>query len=147
MKSRWPFTCSWYDITDSAKIKVNVHTADFVVVVVCFCFFFLLVSWCFEPSQPQWITSGLNTNFTLSLSYSLHKSLYHKSSFFSLFIFRGHSTQEPCVSHGQHRRNRERCGNKCRWMDRKVEISMEEILAVSVACMAIHWPTPGFKVS
>ena len=26
----------------------------------------LLVSWCFEPSQPQRITSGLNTNFTLS---------------------------------------------------------------------------------
>ena len=27
-----------------------------------------LVRWCFEPSQPQWITSGLNTNFTLSPS-------------------------------------------------------------------------------
>ena len=33
-----------------------------------------LVSWCFEPSQPQRITSGLNTNFTLSLSYLFHKS-------------------------------------------------------------------------
>ena len=29
----------------------------------------LLVRWCFEPSQPQRITSGLNTNFTLSPSY------------------------------------------------------------------------------
>ena len=27
-----------------------------------------LVSWCFKPSQPQRITSGLNTNFTLSPS-------------------------------------------------------------------------------
>ena len=27
-----------------------------------------LISWCFEPSQPQRITSGLNTNFTLSPS-------------------------------------------------------------------------------
>ena len=25
-----------------------------------------LVSWCFEPGQPQRITPGLNTNFTLS---------------------------------------------------------------------------------
>ena len=46
------------------------------------------VSWCFEHSQPQRITSGLNTNFILSPSY-------HKSCFFSLFIFRGHSTREP----------------------------------------------------
>ena len=46
-----------------------------------------LVSWCFEPSQPQTITSGLNTNFNLSPSYSLHKSLYHKSSFFFFFFF------------------------------------------------------------
>ena len=72
-----------------------------------------LVRGCFEPSQPQRITSGLNTNFTLSPSYSFHKSSYHKSCFFSLFILRGHSTrepassgptQEPCVSHSQHRR-------------------------------------------
>ena len=54
-----------------------------------------LFSWCFEPSQPQRITSGLNTNFTLSAGYSFHKSSYHKSSFLSLFIFRGHSTREP----------------------------------------------------
>ena len=27
-----------------------------------------LVSWCFEPSQPQRIASGLNSNFTLSPS-------------------------------------------------------------------------------
>ena len=31
-----------------------------------------LAGWCFEPSQPQRITSGLNTNFTLSPSYSFH---------------------------------------------------------------------------
>ena len=31
------------------------------------------VSWCFEPSQPQRITSGLKTNFSLSPSYSLNK--------------------------------------------------------------------------
>ena len=31
-----------------------------------------LVSWCFEPSQPQRITSGLKTNFSLSPSYSLN---------------------------------------------------------------------------
>ena len=53
--------------------------------------------WCFEPSQPQRITLGLNANFTLSPNYSFHKSSYHKSCvfFFSLFIFRGHSTRKP----------------------------------------------------
>ena len=40
-----------------------------------------LVGWCFEPSQPQRITSGLKTNFILYPSYSLHESLYHKSHF------------------------------------------------------------------
>ena len=34
-----------------------------------------LVSRCFEPGQPQKITSGLNTNFSLSPSYSFHKSI------------------------------------------------------------------------
>ena len=32
-----------------------------------------VVSWCFEPSQPQRITSGLKTNFSLSPRYSLNK--------------------------------------------------------------------------
>ena len=57
-----------------------------------------LVSWCFEPSQPQRITSGLNTNFALSPSYSFHKSSYHKSCFFGLLIFHGQSTPEPASS-------------------------------------------------
>ena len=34
----------------------------------------LLVSWCFEPSQPLGVTLGLNTNPNLSVSYSAHKS-------------------------------------------------------------------------
>ena len=94
-----------------------------------------LVTWCFESSQPQTITSGLNTNFTLSPSYSFHKSSYHKSCFLAYFYSAGiqHGnlhpagwpvlfcgpTQEPCVSHRQHRRNRKRFWKKCRWMDRK----------------------------
>ena len=40
------------------------------------------VSLCFEPSQPQRITSGLNTNFTLSPSYSFHNSSCHKYMLF-----------------------------------------------------------------
>ena len=47
-----------------------------------------LLIWCFEPSQPQMIKTRLNTKFNLSPSHSLHKSSYHKSCFFSLFIFR-----------------------------------------------------------
>ena len=50
---------------------------------VSFCLFFALLDislvtrW-FESSQPQTITSGPNTNFTLSPSYSFHKSSYQK---------------------------------------------------------------------
>ena len=56
-----------------------------------------LVSWCCQPSQLRRVTSGLNTNFTLS--YSFKKSSYHRSCFLkSLFIFRGHSTREPASS-------------------------------------------------
>ena len=100
-----------------------------------------LVSWCFEPSQPQ--TSGLNTNFTLSPSYSFHKSPYHKSCFLSLFTLRRYSTrepasgrvaylfcgptQEPCVSHSQHRKNQERFGKNADEWTRRVEIGKEEI--------------------
>ena len=86
----------------------------------------LLVSWFFEPSQPQRITSGLNTNFTLSPSHSFHKSSYHKSCLLSLFIFRGRSTRKPTsgrmtyfilraytgtgVSHSQHRKKQNKTG-------------------------------------
>ena len=106
-------------------------------------------SWCFEfePSQPQKIISGLNTNFTLSPSYSFHNSLYHKSCLFvcfSLFIFRWHSTRKLAsnrvtyfilraysatgVSHCQ---NRKKIGrgfwiNAGEWTGR-IEISKEEI--------------------
>ena len=38
------------------------------------------VSWYFEPSEPQRITSGLKTNFNLSASYSAHNSSNHKFS-------------------------------------------------------------------
>ena len=96
-----------------------------------------LVRWCFQPSQPQRITSGLNTNFTLSSSYSFHKSSYHKSCFCLLAYFRGHSTREPAssrvtyfilgaytgtgVSHSQQETLLERFWKKFRWMDRKAK--------------------------
>ena len=35
---------------------------------------YLFVSWCFEPSQPVGIISGLKTNSIPSLSYSAHQS-------------------------------------------------------------------------
>ena len=38
-----------------------------------------LVRWCFEPSHPQRITSGLNTNFTLSPSH-IHFTSHHTTS-------------------------------------------------------------------
>ena len=42
---------------------------------------YYVFSWCFEPSQPQRITSGLKTNFNISPIYLFRKSLYHKSFF------------------------------------------------------------------
>ena len=95
-----------------------------------------LVSWCFEPSQPQMITSGLNTNFTLFPSYSFHKSSYHKSCFFvvvflPIYIPRALNTG-TCLrkgdlfySAGLHRNHvlatanteKNRVLEKCGWMD------------------------------
>ena len=57
-------------------------------------------------------------------------------------------TQETCVSHSQHRRNRESFFfNKCRWMDWKGRNKQgrNKFRAVSVAYIAMYWPTPGFK--
>ena len=36
-----------------------------------------LVSWCCVPSQPQTITSGLKTNFSLSPSYFIEQIIKH----------------------------------------------------------------------
>ena len=90
-----------------------------------------LVSRCFKPSQPQRITSGLNTNFTLSPSQSLHKSSYHKVMVFQpIYIPRALNTG-TCIQQGNlfysaglHRnhvlatanagKNRERFWRKCR---------------------------------
>ena len=88
-----------------------------------------LVSWRFEPSQPQRITSGLYTNFAQSPSYSFHESFHHKSCFcFVLFVFQpiyipralntGTCIQQgdiSGVSHIQHRKkNWERFWKICR---------------------------------
>ena len=82
---------------------------------------------------------GLHQGWTQTSLYLqfIYFTSHHTTSrvFFSLFIFRGHSTREPasgrvyficcgptkelCVSHSQHRKNRERFGKKCRWMDQK----------------------------
>ena len=45
-----------------------------------------IVRLCFEPSQPQRITERLNTHFNPSQNYSFHKSFYHKSCGFCLFV-------------------------------------------------------------
>ena len=58
-----------------------------------------LVSWCFEPSQPQRITSGLNTNFTLYPSHSFHQSSYHKTCLQPIYIPRALNTG-TCIQQG-----------------------------------------------
>ena len=90
------------------------------------------------------ITSGLNTNLTLSPSYSFHKSSYHMSCFLSLFIFRGYSTREPAfsrvtyfilrayprtgVSHSQHRKKSEKV------LEKKKSVTSIYTLAVKNNC-------------
>ena len=85
--------------------------------------------------------------------------------FFSLFIFRGHSTrepassrvtyfiqwptQEPVLATANTGKNRERFWKKCRWMDRKGRNKQgKNPLATSVTCMAMYCSTyiyTGFK--
>ena len=90
----------------------------------------LLVSWCFESSRPQRITSGMNKNFILSPSYSFHKSWYHKSCllFFLAYLYSTgsqhrnlHPARWPILfcRPTQKWKNQERFQKKCRWMDRK----------------------------
>ena len=96
-----------------------------------------------QLNQPHRITSGLNTNFTLSPSYSFHKSSYHMSCFWAYLYSAGTQhgnlhragwpvlfcgpTQEPCVSHSQHRKNRERFWKNAGEWTGRVEISKEKI--------------------
>ena len=122
----------------------------------------LFVIWCFEPSQPQRIASGLNTNFTLFPNYSFSGHYTTSHVFFLACLYSADTqhgslhptgwpilfcgpTQEPCISHSQQRRNRERFWKKCRWMDRNGRYKQGRNLAFSVACLAIYWPTLGFK--
>ena len=111
-----------------------------------------LVSWCFEPSQSHRITSGLNTNVSLSPSYSFHKSFYYMF-FFCLFIFRGHSTREPAFSRvtyfilwaytgtvlvtANRGKNWERFWKNAGEWTGRAEIRKKS-LVVSVPCMAIY---------
>ena len=104
----------------------------------------------------------MDTNFTLSPSYSFPKSSYHKSHFWAYLysantqhgnlpptglpiLFCG-PAQETCVSHSQQRKiwERFRKQNASEWTGR-VERSKEEIPGSKRSIMAIYWPTPGFK--
>ena len=60
----------------TAEGKILLHTKRFYYTVVGN----QLVSWYFEPSQPQRVTSWLKTSFNLSPIYSARKSSNHKSS-------------------------------------------------------------------
>ena len=74
-----PPTLQMFQLTEPLRnppVVVREVAKDFRILGVRY-----LVSWCFEPSQPQRITLGLNTNLILSPSYSFHKSLYHRSFF------------------------------------------------------------------
>ena len=46
-----------------------------------------LVSWCFEPSQPQRITSGLNTNFVLSPKLFISQVRIPQEIFFLVCLY------------------------------------------------------------
>ena len=83
-----------------------------------------------QPSPLQRITSGLNTNFTLSPGHSFHKSSYHKSCvFFLAYLYSAGTqngnlhpggwpvlfcgpTQEPVLATANTGKNRERFWKK-----------------------------------
>ena len=100
-------------------------------------------SWCLEPSHPQRITSGLSTNFTLSSSYSFHKGTCIQQERPSLFCW---PTQEPVLVTANTGKTRERFWEKMQvngpegW-----KLARKKSPAVSVACIAIYCPIPGFK--
>ena len=54
-----------------------------------------LVCWCFEPSQPQRIISRLETNISLSPSYSAQRPQNHKILTFYYSSLLQYSTQRP----------------------------------------------------
>ena len=94
---------TWREVRCLSIWCLSAHLVCLSPVLLDPCFYYqgiltYLVSWCFEPSQPQRITSGLNSDFTLSPSYSFQKSSYYKSCFLSLFIFRGQSAREHASS-------------------------------------------------
>ena len=71
------------------------------------------VSRSLKPSQPQRITSGLNTNFNLFPSYSFHKSLYHQSFFLQTkaqILFTMSDIQKDNKSESESERERELAG-------------------------------------
>ena len=102
------------------------------------------VSWCLSPVNHN----GLHQGWTQTSLYLqvIHFTSHQTTSgvgFFFLCLFRGHSTgepasgripilfcrptQKPCVSHSQHRENRERFWKNAGEWTGRVEISTEEI--------------------
>ena len=57
----------------------------------------LFVGWCFEPSQLVGVTSGLNTNFNLSLSYSAHKSYNINHNISTAQLFQTYTHTKPHI--------------------------------------------------
>ena len=112
------------------------------------------VSWCLQPSQPQRITSGLNTNPTISKLFILQVIIPQFMFFEPIYIPRALNTGtciqqgDPFYSSGLHRN---RCwpqtirgkfarsfGRNAREWTGWVEISKEEIPSSRVAGMAIY---------
>ena len=109
-----------------------------------------LLSWYFEPGQPQTITSGLNTNFTLSpsvihfTSHHIFQSIYIPQAlntgtyiqqgdlFYSAGLHRNRCWPKPT----QEKKSGEVWKNADEWT-RGVE-TRKKSLAVSVACISIY---------
>ena len=108
---------------------------------------------------------GLHQGWTQTSLYLqvIHKSFYHKSCFWAYLYSTGTQhgnlhptgwpilfcgpTQEPVIATADTEKKLGEVWKKCRWMDRKGRNKQRrnKSLAVSVACMAIYWPTLGFK--
>ena len=87
MWKKTPFSWSCMVHTIYLPITVTLHEPSISVR----CLLELLFHWCFEPSQPLWIISGLKTNFNPSVSNSPHKSFNTNQNISIAKLFHSHT--------------------------------------------------------
>ena len=134
----WAGTTFWWGCSSVGRAS-NRHTADTGSIPRCGKGFFsqsqlsVLVSWCFEPSQPQRITSGLHLSMQTLLHVSVHPRLqsYALSSARTLQILQSMSRVRWIIGNiktpSKHRRLSSATLSQLAFPAKQPEFPMEEI--------------------